>query len=148
MQHIELFVDIKANQEEVFNYLTNWTAQSEWIFATRVEIKTAGQAREVGGQIAAFTGFGPIGFWDYMTITKWEYPHLVDVIHTGSVVKGTGSMRVEKISDSLSRFYWSEDLQIPLGFIGLLGFKILRPFFLAGVQASLRKFARNLESRA
>ena len=91
MQHIELFVDIKSSPEKVFDYLTDWPAQSEWIFATRVEIRTPGLAKEVGGEIAAFTGFGPIGFWDYMTITKWEHPHIVDVIHTGRVVKGTGT---------------------------------------------------------
>jgi len=147
MQHIELYVDIKATPEQVFDYLTDWPKQSEWVFGTYVEIRTPGLAKEVGGKIAAFTGFGPIGFWDYMTITKWQYPNVVDVVHTGNVVKGTGSMRVEKLSDSTSRFYWSEDLQIPLGILGLFGFKILKPLFLGGVQASLKKFGRILESR-
>ena len=147
MQHIELFVDIKSSPEKVFDYLTDWPAQSEWIFATRVNILSEGLAREVGGRIAAFTGFGPVGFWDYMTITQWEYPKIVDVIHTGKIVKGTGAMRVEKVSETVTRFYWSEDLEIPLGFFGLFGFRLLKPFFLHGVQASLNKFARNLESR-
>ncbi len=147
MQHIELYVDIKSTPEKVFDYLTNWPAQSEWIFATRVEIRTPGLAKEVGGQIAAFTGFGPIGFWDYMTITKWEHPRIVDVIHTGKVVVGTGSMRVEKLTESITRFYWSEDLEIPLGFIGKIGFGLLKPIFLSGVQSSLNKFGRNLEAR-
>jgi hypothetical protein len=148
MQHIEFFVDINSTPEKVFDYLTDWPAQSEWIFGTRVEIRTPGLAKEVGGEIAAFTGFGPIGFWDYMTVTQWEYPSIVDVIHTGRVVKGTGSMRVEKVSESKTRFYWSEDLEIPLGIFGLFGFRLLKPFFLSGVQSSLNKFARNLESRA
>lgn len=147
MQHIELFVDIKSSPEKVFDYLTDWPAQSEWIFATRVEIRTPGLAKEVGGEIAAFTGFGPFGFWDYMTITKWEHPRIVDVIHTGRVVKGTGTMRVEKISDTTTRFYWAEDLQIPLGVIGKIGFGLLKPIFLSGVQSSLNIFARNLEAR-
>jgi hypothetical protein len=147
VQHIELYVDIKSTPEKVFDYLTNWPAQSEWIFATRVEIRTPGLAKEVGGQIAAFTGFGPIGFWDYMTITKWEHPRIVDVIHTGKVVVGTGSMRVEKLTESITRFYWSEDLEIPLGFIGKIGFGLLKPIFLSGVQSSLNKFGRNLEAR-
>ncbi len=145
VQHIELFVDIKASPEAVFDYLTDWPRQDEWIFATYVEIQSEGKAHEVGGRIAAFTGFGRVGFWDYMTITKWEYPKIVDVIHTGNVVKGTGTMRVEKISESVSRFHWSEDLEIPLGKVGLLGFGLLKPFFLNGVKSSLNKFAKNLE---
>ncbi len=142
-----MFVDVKASPEKVFEYLTDWPAQSEWIFATRVEIRSKGLAREVGGEIAAFTGFGRFGFWDYMTITKWEFPNSVDVIHTGNVVKGTGTMRVEQISNDVTRFYWAEDLEIPLGKLGLIGFGIFKPFFLGGVQQSLNKFARNLEAR-
>ncbi|MEY3696669.1 MAG: hypothetical protein RJA41_319 [Actinomycetota bacterium] len=147
MQHIELYVDINATTEQVFEYLTDWPKQSEWVLGTHVEIRTPGLAKEVGGKIAAFTGIGPIGFWDYMTIIKWEYAKAVDVVHTGRVVKGTGSMRVEKLSENKSRFYWSEDLEIPLGPIGLLGFRILKPLFLKGVHSSLKKFGRILESR-
>ncbi|MEN9693622.1 MAG: hypothetical protein RLZZ330_1266 [Actinomycetota bacterium] len=145
MQHLELSIDINASAESVFRYLTDWPKQSEWMLGTYVEVRSGNQAQELGGEIAAFTGIGPIGFWDTMKITKWEPPFQVDVIHTGKVVRGTGAMRVEKISDSKSRFFWSEDLEIPLGKLGLIGFGLLKPFFIYGVQVSLRKFAAQLE---
>lgn len=145
MQHLELSIEINASAESVFKYLTDWHKQSEWMLGTYVEVRSEDGAQKVDGQIAAFTGVGPVGFWDTMTITKWEPPFVVDVIHTGKVVRGTGSMRVEKISDSQSRFYWSEDLEIPLGKIGLLGFGLLKPFFIYGVRTSLKKFAAQLE---
>ena len=147
MQHLELSIEINASAEKVFSYLTDWQKQSEWMLGTIVEVRSPDGAQGLGGEIAAFTGLGPFGFWDTMKITKWDPPLRVDVIHTGRVVRGTGAMRVEKISDSKSKFYWSEDLVIPLGKIGLLGFGILKPLFIYGVQVSLRKFAKQLEKK-
>jgi hypothetical protein len=57
-------------------------------------------------------------------------------------VRGTGSFQVESIDPQTSNFIWIEDLDLPLGVIGLVGFKILRPFFVFGVQKSLEKFAK------
>lgn len=147
MQHLELSIEISASAEKVFSYLTDWPKQSEWMLGTIVEVRSNDNAQSLGGEIAAFTGLGPIGFWDTMKITKWEPPFQVDVIHTGKVVRGTGAMRVEKVDENKSKFYWSEDLEIPLGKIGLIGFGLLKPFFIYGVKVSLQKFAKQLESQ-
>ncbi len=138
MEHIKLDVLIKAPAELVWNQVTDWPAQSAWMLGTKV----SGDGNSVGGEIAAFTGIGPIGFLDTMKITKWEPPFRCDVLHTGRVVKGTGSFQVEAIDSSLSRFIWIEDLDLPLGLVGKLGFKLVRPFFIYGVQSSLNKFAK------
>jgi hypothetical protein len=138
MEHIKLDVLIKAPAELVWNRITDWPAQSAWMLGTKV----SGDGNSVGGEIAAFTGIGPIGFLDTMKITKWEPPFRCDVLHTGRVVKGTGSFQVEAIDSSLSRFIWIEDLDLPLGLVGKLGFKLVRPFFIYGVQSSLNKFAK------
>lgn len=144
MQHIELTVNVAAPAELVWNRITDWPSQSQWMLGTKV----TGTAKNVGEKIEAFTGIGPIGFLDTMTITAWQPPFRCDVLHTGKVVKGTGSFQVEKIDHMFSRFIWIEDLEIPLGFIGLIGFKILRPFFVAGVRKSLNKFAESVAQLA
>jgi len=140
VEHIELNVLIKAPAELVWNRITDWQSQSEWMLGTKV----SGDGASVGGKIAAFTGVGPIGFLDTMEITKWEPPNRCDVLHTGRVVRGTGSFQVESIDSNLSRFIWIEDLDLPLGLLGKFGFKILRPFFVYGVQSSLNKFAKSV----
>jgi carbon monoxide dehydrogenase subunit G len=140
MEHIELSVQIKAPAELVWNRITDWPSQSEWMLGTIV----TGTANSVGGTFKAFTGIGPIGFLDTMEITRWEPPFRCDVLHTGKVVKGTGSFQVEKIDANNSKFIWIEDLDIPLGIIGLIGFKLLRPFFVSGVKQSLNKFAKSV----
>jgi hypothetical protein len=103
------------------------------------------QGQSVGSEIAAFTGFGRLGFLDTMRITFIEKPFRVDVVHLGKVVRGTGTMLVEATSENTSRFVWSEDLDLPLGAFGRFGFFFVKPLFLAGVKASLNKFARQFE---
>lgn len=143
--HVALDIDIAAPPEVVFAALTDWPAQGEWMLGTRVEVRS-GDGRSVGSELAAWTGAGPVGFWDTMVITKWEEPHLVDVVHTGSVVRGTGTMAVHPTASGGSRFTWSEDLDLPLGAVGRAGWPLARPAFLAGVRASLRKFGKLVEA--
>jgi hypothetical protein len=148
MVHISLSVEVKASQSAVFEYFTQWTRQNEWMLGTKVEIlnpELDPRALSVGSEIAAFTGIGPLGFLDTMRITVIEPPFRVDVLHLGRVVRGTGTMLVEATSENTSRFVWSEDLDLPLGWFGRFGFVFVKPFFLAGVKASLKKFARQFD---
>lgn len=146
---IEVTVDVAKPADIVFNYFTDWPRQGEWMMGTRVESRaegTLGLGRGNGAVIAGFTGIGPIGFWDTMTITNWVDNQRVDVLHTGRVVRGTGSMFVESVDATHSRFVWTEQLELPLGVIGLIGFSVLRPLFIAAIRFSLKKFARAAEA--
>ena len=140
MEHIELQVPVSAPAQKVWDEITNWEKQSDWMLGTKV----TGSGNSIGGTVAAFTGFWKIGFLDTMEITKWQPPFRCDVLHTGKVVKGTGSFQVKEVSAAQSIFVWIEDLEIPLGVIGLIGFKLLKPLFVAGVKSSLNKFAKSV----
>ncbi|MEY3278350.1 MAG: hypothetical protein RLZZ426_836 [Actinomycetota bacterium] len=143
-EHISLSVDVNADAATVFQKFTDWPSQGEWMFGTTVHTTgagTQGWGKGEGAEISAFTGWFKIGFWDTMRITKWEAPQRVDVLHTGKIVRGTGTMIVESVTPTTSRFIWSEELELPFGALGRFGFKIVRPLFVAGVRHSLEKFA-------
>lgn len=142
---VQLEIEVNAPIAVAFHYLTDWPRQEEWMLGTRVEVKSPGDARYEGGKIAAFTGLGPIGFWDTMTITVWQAPNFVEVDHTGKLVRGIGYMRFTEIDETRCRFEWGEVLDLPLGIVGRLGFGLLRPFFLYGVRKSLQDFAARAE---
>lgn len=144
MEHIELKVLVQAPALQVWNAITNWQAQSDWMLGTKVW-PVNGDGTGVGGQIEAFTGIWRIGFLDTMEITAWNPPTKCDVLHTGRVVRGTGTFEVVATSDSTSKFIWSEDLDLPLGVIGKVGFTIVKPGFIYGVRKSLEKFADLVE---
>lgn len=141
MSHLELVVDVKAPAQFVWDAITDWPRQGEWMLGTKVE-QTSDGVNQVGTTIAAFTGIGKIGFLDPMTITNWKPPSICDVVHTGRVVRGTGRFEVRVESENTSKFIWIEDLEIPFGGLGRLGFALFKPLFLAGIRQSLLKFAR------
>jgi hypothetical protein len=143
--HVALSIDVAAPAQNAWDAMTDWPAQGEWMLGTDVHVNS-GDGSSVGSTLAAFTGVGRLGFLDTMTITAWEPPVRCDVVHTGRVVRGTGTMLVEPTGVSSCRVTWIEDLDLPLGLLGKAGFPIVRPFFLAGVRKSLQKFAAIVES--
>ncbi len=142
---LELRVDVDAPVEATWAGATDWAGQGEWMLGTSVR-PTAQGGQGVGGGIAAFTGIGPLGFLDTMTITRWEPPHRCHVLHTGRIVRGTGEFRVEPRGAGQSVFVWREDLELPLGPLGRLGWLLGKPLFAFGVRLSLRRFARWVEA--
>ena len=139
-----LTVDVDAPVEQTWAGATDWAGQGDWMLGTTVR-PTGQQGQGVGGRIEAFTGLGRLGFLDPMEITRWEPPHRCDVVHTGRVVRGTGTFEVQP-RGSGSTFVWREDLELPLGLLGRLGWPLVRPLFAYGVRLSLKRFARWVES--
>jgi len=137
---LSLSVEVKASQQKVFDKIVDWESQGQWMLGTKVS-GTKNNGQGLGGEINAWTGFWKIGFNDPMVITQWVEPKIVDVKHIGQIVKGTGSMVVEKIDENNSRFIWSESINLPFGFIGKIGWTIIKPFFVSGIKFSLNKFA-------
>ena len=141
---IVLTVGVDAPVEQTWAGATDWAGQGEWMLGTRVR-PTDQQGQGVGGGIEAFTGIGRVGFLDTMTITLWEPPTRCHVVHTGRLVRGTGAFEVHPRGTG-STFLWREDLELPLGIVGRLGWPLVRPLFAYGVQLSLRRFARWVEA--
>ena len=91
----------------------------------------------VGTSINAFTGVGPLGVLDSMTVTSWQPPHTCDVLHTGKIIKGTGRFHLREITSETTIFDWSEEVIAPrILFLAML------PALYIGVRLSLARFAR------
>jgi carbon monoxide dehydrogenase subunit G len=138
-------MEIDAPPERVWAAVTDWTRQGEWMLATDVR-EVAGPARRLHGRMVARTGLPlpggrHVGVRDTMVITKWEPPRLVEVQHTGRIVRGPGIVEVEPRGEGVE-FTWTERLYPPFGLLGEVGAWLIRPFFVAGVRFSLRRFAR------
>jgi hypothetical protein len=142
---LELTVDVAAPVARTWAGAVDWAGQGDWMLGTRVR-GTAQDGRGVGGGVEAFTGLGRLGFRDTMEITLWEPPYRCHVRHTGRVVRGTGAFEVRDRGAGRSTFVWREDLDLPLGALGRLGWPLLRPLFVAGLRVSLRRFARWVEA--
>jgi Polyketide cyclase / dehydrase and lipid transport len=136
---LRLEVDVDAPVERTWAAVTDWDRQHEWMLGTRVR-GTVKDGRGVGGRIRATTGIGPLGIVDSMEITRWEPPYGAYVKHLGRIVRGTAAFEVRERPTG-STFVWTEDLDLPLGALGRIGFRLVRPLFGWGLRLSLRRFA-------
>ncbi|WP_436759719.1 SRPBCC family protein [Streptosporangium sp. V21-05] len=136
---ISVSVDAHVPPERVFAVLTNWRRHGEWMFLTRARV-TAGNGHSVGSHLEAFTGVGPAGFLDTMEITEWDPPRSVGVRHTGWLVRGTGIFRVLP-REGGSTIVWEEELDVPFGAAGQLGWRVIKPLNAALFRFSLHRLA-------
>jgi uncharacterized protein YndB with AHSA1/START domain len=136
---LRLEVDVAAPVERTWAAAVDWNRQREWMLGTRVRA-TVGGGHRVGGRIEATTGIGPLAMVDEMEITGWDPPRGAYVKHLGRFVRGTAAFEVRPRRDG-STFVWTEDLDLPLGAAGRVGFRLLRPLIGYGLRLSLRRFA-------
>jgi carbon monoxide dehydrogenase subunit G len=141
--HLEERVAVAAPPEAVFQAVADWERQSDWVAFTTVTAE--GGPHRVGERLLAVTKVAGVGFSDPMEVTRWEPPRRVDVRHLGRVLRGTGTFLVEPAPGG-AWFVWSEDLDLPLGVAGRLGFAVVGPAFRRMLRRSLRRLARMVEA--
>ncbi|MCF7551145.1 SRPBCC family protein [Pseudonocardia sp. WMMC193] len=138
--------DVAAPASAVWDLVTDWERQGEWILFTRVRV-VAGDGRSAGSVVVAVTGIGDLGVVDTFTVTGYdEAARRVDVRHTGLVVTGDSSFVVTETGPTSCRFTWTEGLELPFGRLGALGWPVLRPVMAAGFGASVRRLGRLAEA--
>jgi uncharacterized protein YndB with AHSA1/START domain len=142
---VRVDVHVDAPAAVVWAAVIDWDRASEWMLGTKVRATTNGGSG-LGGGIEAYTTLGPVGLVDTMVIIEWEPPARCTVLHTGRVVRGTGVFEVFALPGGRSRFVWSEQLDLPLGRLGRLGWPLAKPLLVAGVRASLTKLALAVEA--
>jgi len=104
MPELSVEVIVRATPQQVWDVVFDWPRQGEWILGTSVAVRH-GDGRSVGSEVGAYTGRPPMGFLDTFVITEWSEPHRCEVVHTGTVVRGTGifscrphAVRVDRIA--------------------------------------------------
>lgn len=135
--------DVAVPAEQAWAAVADWESQGTWMFATRV----TGTGSTVGEQLAGWTGLGPVGFLDTMTIAEWDPPHRCVVLHTGRVVRGTGGFEVAANGERRCRIVWWERVDLPFGAVGRIGWLVVGPVTRLFFAVSLRRLKRLLESR-
>jgi hypothetical protein len=143
-------VDVDAPAEVVWDYVTDWERQGEWMLGTRVRV-TGGDGRGVGTTLRAVTGVGPLGVVDTMEVVEFSgparhagpaaTPWRAAVRHTGRVIRGEGFFEVVALGPERSRFTFTELVDLPLGRLGRAAWPVAAPVVRAGFVASLRRMA-------
>jgi hypothetical protein len=147
MNRVELPVplEVDAPAAAVWDYVTDWERQGEWMLGTRVRV-TGGDGRGVGTTLHAVTGVGPLGVPDTMEVVEFvepteTTPGRAAVRHIGRIIKGDGFFEVTPLGPHRCRFTFTELIDLPLGALGRLGWPLARPVIRVGFVASLRRMA-------
>jgi carbon monoxide dehydrogenase subunit G len=136
-------VRIAAPREQVWQLVTDWERQGEWIPLTRVW-RTGGTPGAVGETLTARTGVGPLAFDDTMTLLEVEAPARCLVEHTGRVVRGLGEFRLSESADS-THLVWVEQVDVPGGRFAPLLWRVASPLVSLAFGFTLRRLARRAE---
>jgi hypothetical protein len=120
MSHIQVSIDINASVSRVWEVVEPVERHIDWMAdAVAIRFQTE-QTRGVGTTFFCDTKVGPIKLVDVMTITAWEPNAVMGVTHTG-VVTGTGEFTLTALSESTTRFTWTESLVFPWWLGGPIG---------------------------
>lgn len=135
-------VVVRANQQQVWDLVVDWSRQREWILATRTE-----GGHGLGAKVTGRTGICRLRFADPMEITEWLPPRRCTVTHLGKVVRGNGVFEVRPREDEHgSEFRWSEVIELPAplprALARLVAAALIAPITRVGLGWSLRRFAR------
>jgi carbon monoxide dehydrogenase subunit G len=136
--------DVSAPVEKVFAAMVDLRSQDKWILATTLfALDGDVEVPFVGSKIAALTGLAGVGVLDTMTVTVYEPPNRWITEHTGNAFKGTGTFQVESAPGG-ARVTWAEEIELPLGILGRLGWKVAEPLVRWGLTASLKRLAKGV----
>jgi hypothetical protein len=146
---LRITITLPCSQERAWAAIADWESQGNWMLQTKVWVTS--QIREgAGTSISAFTGplykfypkFSSLGLLDTMVVTKWQPPEICDVVHTGKVLKGTGSFALSPINSTSTKFNWSETIEC-----SRIKFLAIAPVLWVGVRISLARLSTSLRPR-
>jgi hypothetical protein len=146
---LRIRINLPCSQERAWAAIADWESQGNWMLQTKVWVTS--QIREgAGTSISAFTGplykfypkFSSLGLLDTMVVTKWQPPEICDVVHTGKILKGTGSFVLSPINSTSTKFNWSETIEC-----SRIKFLAIAPFLWVGVRISLARLSTSLRPR-
>ncbi|GGI08867.1 SRPBCC family protein [Egicoccus halophilus] len=118
---LEVVQDVAAPRARVWDVLTTWERQPDWMLdAKAVEVLTP--AREgVGVTLRCPTNLLGVTVQDVMRVTGWEAPGYLEVTHLGSIITGTGAFVLTPLGEDVTRVTWWEQIDPPLGRLGEWG---------------------------
>lgn len=119
-------VDLPGPRELVWELLTDWERQADWMLEMSDVVVTSDHREGVGVAALATVRIGGISTRDVIRVDVWEPPGRLGLVHEGWV-RGRGDMELTSMPDGDTHLDWTESLFPPWGVLGAVGLNLFRP---------------------
>jgi len=139
---IEVEVEAAVPRQAVWDVLTDWERQPDWMVDARsVHVLTPHREGQ-GVTIRCPTNLLGLTVQDVMRVTGWLEPSYLEVVHLGRIITGAGAFELEELGPHRTRIRWWERIDPPFGAAGRLGAElVVAPFTRRLFRRSLRNLA-------
>lgn len=142
---VEHSIDLPGPSNVVWELLTDWERQGEWMLEASDFVVVSPHRTGVGVEAEATVRIGGIGTRDRIRVDVWEPERHLGIVHLGWV-GGRGDLRLTPMGDK-TRVDWREEFHPPLGLLGALGMRLFRPLMARVFRRDLEVLARLVSSR-
>ncbi len=118
---LELTQRIQAPPRVVWEVLTTWERQPEWMLDAKAVHVLTPERTGAGVTIRCPTNLLGVTVQDVMRVTAWEQERLLEVTHLGRIITGSGAFVLEPDGDHTTLLTWWEEVDPPLGALGEWG---------------------------
>jgi uncharacterized protein YndB with AHSA1/START domain len=144
MQSVTVSVDIAAPLSEVWDAAADLEGHVRWM-ADVESIEFGSEVRQgAGTEMRVATRVGPFRTVDVMTVTEWEPPRRISVLHRGFFT-GRGEFDISPVGGA-TRFTWTEDIHFPWRVGGPIAAFVARPVLTLIWRRNLRRLKTLVES--
>lgn len=140
-------VDLPGSRELVWELLTDWERQTDWMLEMSDVVVTSEHREGVGVAALATVRIGGISTRDVIRVDVWEPPRRLGMVHEGWV-RGRGDMELTHTPEGHTRLDWTESLFPPWGVVGAFGLNLFRPLLARTFQRDVRVLSELVRSRA
>ena len=142
---LEMNETVPGPPEVVWDLITDWEHQGDWMLEASDFVVTSPQREGVGVEARATIRIAGIRTRDRVRVVRWEPPRHLAIVHLGWV-SGRGDIELTAV-DSKTVVWWEERLQPPLGVVGALGLSLLKPVMRRIFERDLRVLGALVRAR-
>ena len=144
MQSVSVSVDIAAPLGEVWRVAADLAGHGRWM-ADVESIAFDSKTRQGAGTVMRVaTRVGPFRTTDLMTVTGWEPPRRISVLHHG-LFTGRGEFDISPVGGA-TRFTWTEGIDFPWQVGGPVAAIFARPVLTWIWRRNLKRLKELLET--
>jgi len=144
---IEMSQTVPGPPEVVWELITDWEHQGDWMLEASDFVVVSDEREGIGVEAEATIRIGGITTRDRVRVVGWEPGRRLAIRHQGWVT-GTGEMFLTPLGDDRTHVFWREELEAPLGVLGVVGLTAFKPLMRRLFQRDLRILASLVRARS